>query len=199
MIRNSRKNKNLFKEGAGAGILITMKDLVGQFDHYKENRDGTVDVHLKNVFLEDCAIRTYYWSTEEWDFDGGKAILTYDWTDLTDQEKKEFLDDLKNNGGVGTGSCTLTYGGGHTHRSLGGLIVCDVYGGISYDWNRLYSSLRDEVWDINITEIKLDFGNQLEEFYQDGNNRWMEEDDEYYSSILAEIQKRIEKCGDAEK
>ena len=177
-----RKNKNFVKEGAGAGVLITMEDLVGQFDYYKvDSKDDVVDVYLKNVSLEDCAIHTYYWSTEKWDFDGGKAILTYDWSDFTDQEKKEFLEDLKNSHGLGTGACTLTHGGGYLHASLDGMITCNVYGGIHHDWLHLHSSLRDESWDVNITEIKLDFGNKLEEFYQDGEDRYLHYDDEYYS------------------
>lgn len=175
------RKKNLVKEGAGAGVLITIEDLVGQFDHYKENNDDTVDVHLKNVSLENCAIHTYYWSTEKWDFNGGKAVLTYDWSDFTDQEKKEFLEDLKKSSGIGTGSCTLTHGGGYLHASLNDMITCDVYGGLHYDWLHLHNALRDERWDVDITEIKLDFGNQLEEFYQDGEDKYLHYDDEYYS------------------
>ena len=178
-----RESKKLFKEGAGSGVLITMSDLVGQFDHAVKCDDDCLDVYIKNVSLEDCVIHTYYWSTEKWNFTHGKAVLTYDTSDLTEDEKDELIDDLKHSDGIGTGSCTLTHGGGWVHNSLEGMITCDVYDGIHNDWMHLHSSLRDERWDVNITEIKLDFGKQLEEFYQEGEDNYMaaEEEPDYYS------------------
>ena len=174
--RSVRENKkHLMKEGPGAGLLITMYGLRGECSKAVLSKDGTMDVYLKNVSLENCAIHNYYWSTEEFDYDQGKAIITIDFSDLSIEDQKEYLNDIKKYG-LDLGACTLVYGGGWSRSSLRGEIECRVYEGKHGDWNRLQSPLYYK-FDYPINIITLDFGDDLEDTYQETENMLIEDED----------------------
>jgi hypothetical protein len=185
----SRKRR-MFKEGAGAGVLIQVPHIEGEIVSVEKDtkNDGCILVTLKNAKMEDCTLSTYYNSSEwERDFTNGNVVLYIALDEVYENGEEITTDEIINDIELYNwkhDDITISHGGGYVHNSLEGECHGDVFDGIVYEWrynHRPEVVLKSKGTDYyygTLEEIDFDFDSQIEEYYEESESDWMNDNDD---------------------
>lgn len=200
--RSRFEKKHRKFEGAGAGMLIQVENVDcsnSRLTEIKDNRDGTFSISLKNVILEGVSLNTYYWGTSyqlskvkcdvvvemEADYDTDVEKLRNRLAKMKSQPKAYGINTYSAELSFGTLSC----GGGWSHTSLADGFDAEAYADELHEWRNMGNNGTVTLWwdapkgqsvedDMIITSIFVDAGSVLEDFYQDGEDEWLDESSE---------------------
>lgn len=204
-VESHDSKKFLKNEGASAGMLINVGDLVGsqKVKAFKVNPDGTYTLDVDDVILNDVVIHTSEWSSKDaWDGIKCRLSFTLRYLDADEYERQlqNRLKKLKTQTkryGVNTYTVdislgTLACGGGWTHMSLEDGFEASAYSSDKiYDWHNMGSLGEVTVsWDgdssgvdsFEIVSVYVDAGKDLERLYQVGEDEWLEGEADAYES-----------------
>lgn len=212
--RSRFENKHRKFEGAGAGMLIQVENVDcsnSRLTEIKDYKDGTFSISLKNVILEGVSLNTYYWGTSyslskvkcdvvvdvEANYDTDVEKLRNRLAKMKSQPKSYGIDKYSAELSFGTLSC----GGGWSHMSLENGFDAEAYADELHEWRNMGDRGTATLWwdapngqsiedDMIITSIFVDAGSVLEDFYQDGEDEWLDEgkndedyEDDAYESV----------------
>lgn len=200
--RSRFEKKHRKFEGAGAGMLIQVENVDcsnSRLTEIKDCKDGTFSLSLKNVILEGVSLNTYYWGTSyalskvkcdvvvemEADYDTDVEKLRNRLAKIKSQPKSYGIDKYSAELSFGTLSC----GGGWSHMSLADGFDAEAYADELHEWRNMGDHGTVTLWwdapngssvedDMIITSIFVDAGSVLEDFYQEGEDEWLDESED---------------------
>lgn len=172
----TRKHIHKLFEGAGAGVEITVHEFKGKLVGVEDGgKDCDCILHLENCSMLGCTVSTYYWSSPDWmvgDFENGKVDLKVVFPFYEDNEVDDVIKDIEIGQNIAIDDLNIMHGGGWSHVSLDGENE-----GQSNDTFELFDINGDYV-NCEIQSIVFNFGEQIEDFYQDAEDDWLKEEDD---------------------